>query len=57
MLNKGKASEDVKENFLNAGYKESHLIDVSFVIADKIISNFIAKTADIEIDFPIVKTI
>lgn len=51
--NKGKVSEDVKNVFFDAGYTEANLIDVVFVIGDKIISNYIHNLTDFAIDFPI----
>lgn len=51
--NKGKVSEEVKESFLNSGYTEANMIDVVFVIGDKIISNYIHNLTDFAIDFPI----
>lgn len=51
--NKGKVAEDVKEAFFAAGYSEANLIDVVFVIGDKIISNYIHNLTDFAIDFPI----
>jgi uncharacterized peroxidase-related enzyme len=55
--NRGKADNESIENFFNAGYSEDQLIDITFVIADKIITNFLAITTGIEIDFPIAQTI
>lgn len=51
--NRGKVSENVKEEFFAAGYTEANLIDVVIVVGDKIISNFIHNLAGFEIDFPI----
>lgn len=51
--NKGKVSENVKEEFFAAGYTEANLIDVVIVVGDKIISNYIHNLAGFEIDFPI----
>lgn len=53
VINRGKASEETKENFFNAGYTEASMIDVVIIIGDKIISNFINNLTDIEIDFPV----
>lgn len=55
--NRGKADNESIENFLKAGYSEDQLIDITFVIADKIITNFLAITTGIEIDFPIAQTL
>lgn len=51
--NKGKVSENVKEEFFAAGYSEANLIDVVMVVGDKIISNYIHNLAGFEIDFPV----
>ena len=51
--NKGKVSEDIKEEFFAAGYTEAHLIDVVMIIGDKIMSNYIHNLTGFEIDFPI----
>jgi len=50
---RGHASIEAKEEFLNAGYSEGNLIDVVIVIGDKIISNYIHNLAKFTIDFPI----
>ncbi|MEZ4971742.1 MAG: carboxymuconolactone decarboxylase family protein [Cyclobacteriaceae bacterium] len=55
--NRGKASKKAIENFFKAGYSEKEFIDVVFVIADKIITNFLAITTKTTIDFPLAKTI
>lgn len=51
--NKGKVSEEIKEEFFAAGYSEAHLIDVVIVVGDKVISNYIHNLTGFEIDFPI----
>jgi alkylhydroperoxidase family enzyme len=51
--NRGRASEEVKEQLFDAGYTEANLIDVVIVIGDKTISNLIHNLADFEIDFPL----
>lgn len=51
--NKGRVSEDLKTNFFHAGYTEANLIDVVFVVGDKIISNYIHNLAGFPIDFPL----
>lgn len=50
---KGKASQEAKDLFFSAGYTEANMIDVVFVIGDKIISNYIHNLADFPIDFPL----
>ena len=51
--NRGRASDNAKSAFFAAGYNESNLIDVVFVVGDKIISNYIHNLADFAIDFPL----
>lgn len=51
--NKGNVPEEGKNNFFNAGYSESNMIDVVIIIGDKIISNYIHNLAGFEIDFPL----
>ena len=55
--NKGNASQTAKDAFFEAGYTEANLIDVVFVVGDKIISNYIHNLADFAIDFPIAPTL
>lgn len=51
--NKGRATEEAKNNFFNAGYTEVNMIDVVIIVGDKIISNYIHNLAGFEIDFPL----
>lgn len=51
--NRGKATEESKSAFFDAGYTEAHLIDVVLLIGDKIISNYIHNLTGFEIDFPV----
>lgn len=51
--NKGRVDDSTKEAFFAAGYTEANLIDVVFVIGDKIISNYIHNLAGFAIDFPL----
>ena len=55
--NKGNASDEAKQAFFDAGYTEANLIDVVFVVGDKIISNYIHNLAQFAIDFPVAKEI
>lgn len=55
--NRGKASNDVKEAFFDAGYSEANMIDVVIVIGDKIISNYLHNLTGFEIDFPLAEEI
>lgn len=51
--NRGRASEESKQNFFDAGYTEANMIDVVVVVGDKMISNFIHNLTGFEIDFPL----
>jgi alkylhydroperoxidase family enzyme len=53
VINKGKADQQAKDLFFQAGYTEANMIDVVFVVGDKIISNYIHNLADFPIDFPL----
>jgi len=55
--NRGRATEESKEAFFDAGYTEANLVDVVIVIGDKIISNYIHNLTGFEIDFPIAEAI
>lgn len=55
--NRGQAEKETIENFFKAGYSENEFIDVAFVIADKIITNFIAITSKMTVDFPVAQSI
>lgn len=55
--NKGLADQHIIQNFFQAGYSEEQFIDVVFVIADKIITNFIALNVAPSIDFPLASSI
>jgi uncharacterized peroxidase-related enzyme len=51
--NRGKAHDEVKKKFFEAGYTEANLIDVVIVIGDKTISNYIHNLTGFDIDFPV----
>lgn len=53
VTNRGKADEETKQSFFDAGYTEANMIDVVIVIGDKIISNYIHNLTGFEIDFPL----
>ena len=55
--NRGRATEESKEAFFEAGYTEANLVDVVIVIGDKIISNYIHNLTGFEIDFPVAEEI
>ena len=51
--NKGKANQEVKDAFFDAGYSEANMIDLVIIVGDKIISNYIHNLTGFEIDFPL----
>ncbi len=51
-INRSKPSQQVVDNFLEAGYDKANLVDVIIVIGDKIISNFLHGTTQVPVDFP-----
>jgi len=51
--NRGKVSEEIKDEFFKAGYTEANMIDVIIVVGDKVISNYIHNLTDFAIDFPL----
>jgi uncharacterized peroxidase-related enzyme len=53
VLNRGRADENTKKAFFEAGYTEANLIDAVIVIGDKTISNYIHNLTDFAIDFPL----
>ena len=54
LKNGGKASQETKDAFFAVGYNEANMIDMVFIIADIIMSNFINNLTEIDIDFPAV---
>jgi len=51
--NRGHIASKVLENFFAAGYSNAGLIDVTMVIGDKIITNYLHAMTDIPIDWPL----
>ena len=57
VINRGKVSNQVKEQFFAHGYTEANLIDTIVLVGDKTISNYIHNTTEIPIDFPVAPAI
>ncbi|WP_353548862.1 carboxymuconolactone decarboxylase family protein [Sediminibacterium sp. KACHI17] len=57
ITNRGRATDESKNDFFAAGYTEANLIDVIIVVGDKIISNYIHNLTEFEIDFPVADAI
>ncbi|RKR14943.1 putative peroxidase-related enzyme [Maribacter vaceletii] len=51
--NRGATSSAVVENFFNAGWTKENLIDTIVLVGDKTISNYLHKTTDVPVDFPV----
>ena len=51
--NRGKANQEVVDNFLSAGYNKGNLIDTIVLVGDKTISNYVHSTTQVPIDFPV----
>lgn len=51
--NKGKATQESKDAFFEAGYTEANMIDVVIVVGDKVISNYVHNLTGFAIDFPL----
>ena len=50
---RGKVSEDVKQNFYNAGYNKENLVDLITAAGAITITNLLHNITDVEIDFPV----
>ncbi|WP_106794073.1 carboxymuconolactone decarboxylase family protein [Aquimarina sp. Aq78] len=51
--NRGKANQNVVDNFLTAGYSKGNLIDTIVLVGDKTISNYLHSTTQVPVDFPV----
>ena len=51
--NRGEADKEVLENFFNNGWTKENLIDTIVMVGDKTISNYVHKTTQVPIDFPV----
>ena len=52
-INRGATDANVLENFFNAGYTKGNLVDVISLVGDKTISNYLHKTTQVPVDFPV----
>ncbi len=50
---RGAADQEVLENFFNNGWTKENLIDTIVMVGDKTISNYVHKTTQVPIDFPV----
>lgn len=51
--NRGATDETIIENFLNVGWTKENLIDTIVLVGDKTISNYLHKTTNVPVDFPL----
>jgi uncharacterized peroxidase-related enzyme len=57
VTNRGRATQESKEAFFEAGYDEASMIDAVIIIGDKIISNYLHNLTGFDIDFPLADNI
>lgn len=50
---RGAADDTVIENFFNEGWTKENLIDTIVLVGDKTISNYLHKTTNVPVDFPV----
>lgn len=51
--NRGATDATVLENFFNAGWTKENLIDTIVLVGDKTISNYLHRTTNVPVDFPV----
>lgn len=51
---KGATTDDALQNFFNAGWTKENLIDTIVLVGDKTTSNYLHKTTNVPVDFPVV---
>lgn len=51
--NRGRTDEDVLNDYFAAGYTKANLIDTISLVGDKTISNYIHRTTQVPVDFPV----
>lgn len=51
--NRGATDAAVVENFLTSGWTKENLVDTIVLVGDKTISNYLHKTTDVPVDFPV----
>jgi len=51
--NRGATSNEVIDNFFSAGWTKENLIDTIVLVGDKTITNYLHKTTQVPIDFPV----
>lgn len=51
--NRGRTDKAVVENFFAVGYDKANLVDTIVLVGDKTISNYLHRTTQIPVDFPV----
>ncbi len=51
--NRGATDADVLDNFFNVGWTKENLVDTIVLVGDKTISNYLHRTTDVPVDFPV----
>jgi len=51
--NQGKVSQELKDNFFNAGYNKENLVDLVTATGAITVTNFLHNLTEVEIDFPV----
>ena len=51
--NRGATSSEVVDNFFAAGWTKENLVDTIVLVGDKTISNYLHRTTDVPVDFPV----
>jgi AhpD family alkylhydroperoxidase len=55
--NKGFASKEAVDDFINAGYTKGQVVELVFLVAEKTAMNYVHAITKVEIDFPLAQTI
>lgn len=50
---RGAADNAIVENFFNQGWSKENLVDAIVLVGDKTISNYLHKTTNVPVDFPV----
>ncbi len=55
--NRGATDQNIVDNFFEAGWTKENLIDTIILVGDKTISNYLHRTTQVPVDFPIAKSL
>ncbi len=56
-VNRGRPSQIALSTLMQAGYAQTHIVDIMMVIGDKVISNYLHNITQIPVDWPAVPSI